>query len=171
MNPTEIHLRLNEYNDLFSDFDPRPYGIRGLSDDFLKELRKAVEDAGDNKISIAFSVPKSMHNPNDESVIMQRLHGHFIKHSTQMEAERNREIKSGSILIAIGLILMFGAAWFSLYSTDSFTLNFFRVVLEPSAWFISWFGADRIFMAERENRAKLKFYGRTRSVPIRFETY
>ncbi|NYT12918.1 MAG: hypothetical protein GKC01_00225, partial [Candidatus Methanofastidiosa archaeon] len=37
-----ISLILDSYDDLFSDFDPRPYSVRGLSDDFLIECRRAV---------------------------------------------------------------------------------------------------------------------------------
>ena len=37
-----ISLILESYTDIFSDFDPRPYDQRTLSDDFLLECKKAV---------------------------------------------------------------------------------------------------------------------------------
>ena len=36
-----ISIVLDSYDDLFSDFDPRPYRIRALSDDFLLECKKS----------------------------------------------------------------------------------------------------------------------------------
>ena len=43
-NSSEIPLWLDNYNDLFSDFDPRHYSNRALSQDFLEELKRASRD-------------------------------------------------------------------------------------------------------------------------------
>lgn len=37
---SEISIWLDNYDDIFSDFDPRPYSQRSLSDDFLAEAKK-----------------------------------------------------------------------------------------------------------------------------------
>ena len=35
----EVGLRLEKYDDIFSDFDVRPYSARALSVDFLEEIK------------------------------------------------------------------------------------------------------------------------------------
>ena len=37
----EISFWLDSYDDLFSDFDPRPYAQKGFSEDFLDEAKRA----------------------------------------------------------------------------------------------------------------------------------
>jgi hypothetical protein len=44
MNHNEIKLMLDTYDDIFSDFDPRPFSQRTLSEDFLEEARKASRE-------------------------------------------------------------------------------------------------------------------------------
>lgn len=46
IDKAEISLVLDTYDDIFSDFDPRPYGERALSSDFLDEAKKAARDKG-----------------------------------------------------------------------------------------------------------------------------
>jgi hypothetical protein len=38
----EISIWLDSYNDIFSDFDSRPFSERTVSDDFLSEVRKGM---------------------------------------------------------------------------------------------------------------------------------
>lgn len=42
LNKFEISLWLNSYNDLYSDFDPRPNYQRAISQDFLDESKRAI---------------------------------------------------------------------------------------------------------------------------------
>ena len=44
LKKSEISLSLDNYDDIFSDFDPRPFSQRALSDDFLIEAKKASRD-------------------------------------------------------------------------------------------------------------------------------
>lgn len=37
-----ISLWIDSYDDIFSDFDPRHFSLRNISDDFLYEVKKGV---------------------------------------------------------------------------------------------------------------------------------
>lgn len=63
---SEICLILDTYDDIFSDFDPRPYDERGLSDDFLSEARKAVKKKPSETIELKFLIPANKRNLSDE---------------------------------------------------------------------------------------------------------
>ena len=52
-----VSLWLDTYEDIFSDFDPHPYGQRALSEDFLAEARRAVRDRRDEVPELRFLVP------------------------------------------------------------------------------------------------------------------
>ena len=73
-----ISLILDGYEDLFSDFDPRPYSKRTLSDDFILECKKAVRE---NKVELQnyelrLLVPKHKRKTNDETII-RKIKGLF----------------------------------------------------------------------------------------------
>ena len=53
---SEISLIIDTYDDIFSDFDPRPYSQRALSDDFLLEARKASKDKVSGTFELNFLV-------------------------------------------------------------------------------------------------------------------
>ena len=48
MSGAKIFLWLDDFDDIFSDFDPRPYSARELSDDFLDEVRKIAAEMMSN---------------------------------------------------------------------------------------------------------------------------
>lgn len=53
-NDTEISIWVDTYDDVFSDFDSRPYDNRELSDDFLTEVRKMVRSNAPGKVELKF---------------------------------------------------------------------------------------------------------------------
>ena len=78
-NKKEVELRednigliLNSYEDIFSDFDPRPHNVRALSDDFLLECKKASVDMND-ELELRFLIPKHKRSANEEYEIRKRL--------------------------------------------------------------------------------------------------
>ena len=76
----EISLRLEHYDDIFSDFDMRPYSKRALSVDFVDEIRRASLDKDHSGIELSISVPENTRSESEESTIKERLAGHFEKH-------------------------------------------------------------------------------------------
>mgnify|MGYP001602887187 CR=1 FL=1 len=73
---TAIHLgqwgnsdlrKMSEYADIFSDFDPRHFSKRALSDDFLIEAQKASTDKNVGNVEIRLLFPKN--NPKLSNII------------------------------------------------------------------------------------------------------
>src|SRR3989344_8520573 len=81
-----ISLILDSYDDIFSDFDPRDYSEKSLSDDFLVECKKAAIDKND-KLELRFLVPKQKRNLIEEVLIKKRLKEHFQKHFKEKKEE------------------------------------------------------------------------------------
>src|SRR3989344_3166220 len=75
-----ISIWINNYNDIFSSFDPRPYSQKALSDDFLSEIKKASLDKDKGNVELRFLIKKSERNPMEEYIIKKRLRHHFHKH-------------------------------------------------------------------------------------------
>src|SRR5579883_721342 len=108
---TSISLALDEYEDLFSDFDPRPYSERSLSEDFLHELKRAAMSKEEKGLSLFLLLPKDKHNAAHEHIILERLRGHFRHHHRLLEEKRKDVAKTGAWMFALGVVFMFLATY------------------------------------------------------------
>jgi hypothetical protein len=168
MQLSEISLWLDTYDDIFSDFDPRPYSERALSDDFLFEAKKASKEKTSGRIELRFMVPEEQRDNDVEAIIRKRLHEHFRKHAIQLEKEVKTLRRKGVSTAASGFILMMIASYISWKRSDSFIYSMLMTVLEPSGWFITWFGFDQLFYASNQKKLDLEFYRKMAKCDIEF---
>lgn len=153
-----ILLRLDSYDDIFSDFDPRPYEARALSRDFLMEARHASTDKDDN-LTLTFLVPANKRNTTHELLIKRRLRNHFRKHVNQLQQEKRKIASHGAYFILAGVILMvLGAYVLSRSFTSRFYQSFLVVLLEPASWFFFWEGLSQIIFDSKKLNTDIEFY-------------
>jgi hypothetical protein len=167
----EISLLLDTYDDIFSDFDPRPYSQRSLSDDFLIEAKKITKDKVSGGIELGFLIPVSMRDLYKEATIKKRLREHFRKHSLQMEQEWKAVIKNGIYVTVVGFVLMIISTWLYSHENTNFLIQMLRIIIEPAGWFMVWFGLDRIFYTSKESRPDVDFYNKMVKAEIKFGSY
>jgi hypothetical protein len=170
-----ISLILNNYDDIFSDFDPRPYSERLLSDDFLYECKKAVRDK-DSEFELRFLVPRVKRNIYHEVKIKKRLKDYFQKHAVEKTEDVKKVGRSGFMMAIIGLILMIGSATmiFTNFLQGTFAFAVLLVILEPSGWFFFWEGMAKILLIHEEDAKKkveAKFYKQMMGAKVTFFDY
>lgn len=163
-----ISLILDSYDDIFSDFDPRGYSERSLSDDFLAECKKVALDKGE-KLELRIMVPRKLRNVRDELKIKKRLKSHFHKHYLEKHAEVRKVKKLGASWFLMGTILMIISTL--LYDETGFIFKLLEVMLTPAAWFMFWEGLDKIFISSREKEPDFKFYKKMSHAQIFFLSY
>jgi hypothetical protein len=165
-----ISLILESYEDLFSDFDPRPYSEKALSEDFLAECKRASRDKGQEEIELRFLIPKKKRNLKDEKVIVERLKEHFRKHFI----EKNREIKSyqkaGILWISLGIFIIITSVFVSLNFESHFLETILKIFEVPS-WFLIWEGLGKIFIHAKEKFPEYDFNKKMHSSEINFYNY
>ncbi len=165
---SEISLWLDTYDDIFSDFDPRPYSQRALSDDFLSEAKKASKEKTSGRIELIFLLPTEKRNTELEAIIRRRLHEHFRKHYNMLE-EEVRKVRNNGILTALGgFFLMLIASYVSWKRADSLFFNMLLILIEPAGWFITWFGLDQVFYTSKQKKPDVDFYGKMAKCDIEF---
>jgi hypothetical protein len=166
---SEVSLWLDSYDDIFSDFDPRPYSQRTLSDDFLDEAKKAVKEKKTGELELRLLIPYAQRDLEKEIIIKRRLREYFRKNFLALKKERkNIEIR-GSIITIIGFILLSLASIIqhSAYTTLYFLLS----LLEPIGWFSCWYGLSEIFYTLREKKPEFEFFKKMSKVDISFISY
>lgn len=169
---SNIPLWLDCYDDIFSDFDPRPYNRRALSDDFLQEVKRASRDKDGKCIELRLLVPKKERTRNLEGVIKKRMHEHFNKHFHEKKKEVDDIIHRGAMFISAGVFVMILATVLLFYYSHSNILVSFLIVLfEPGGWFLFWEGLDQVIFESKKKKPDLNFYQKMSHSEIIFMTY
>ena len=155
----EIVLRLEHYDDIFSDFDMRPYSKRSLSVDFLSEIKRATVDKDKSGIELVLFAPEKERNESHEVIIRERLDAHFKRHFDLLKAEKQSIVRRGAVMATLGLICMVGAMLL-VYRDPEHTLltSFMLIFLEPASWFLLWEGMDQIVFHSKNINPELDFY-------------
>lgn len=169
---SDIPLWLDRYNDIFSEFDSRPYSQRALSTDFLFEARKASRDKEAGKIELKLFMPKEKRDLPAEGVIVRRLKEHFKKHYNLIHDEQHAIFNKGMMFTIIGIVLMFSASLIIFRATGrSLFINFIIIMLEPAGWFLFWEGLNHVFFESKHVKPKLDFYKKMAECKISFWSY
>lgn len=166
---SRISLWIDTYDDIFSDFDPRPYSQRAMSDDFLREAKYASREKTSGKIELTFLIPEEKRNHELESVIRKRLHEHFRKHADMLAKEIRTIRLHGTQMSLCGFILLAVSSYVIWKSNgESYWSTLLRVITEPAGWFLSWEGLNLIVFASKQKIADLEFYRKMAGCDIEF---
>lgn len=173
MRQGNISLILEGYNDLFSDFDPRSYSERALSDDFLVECKRAVRDRqfSEQGFELRLLIPKAKRNLNDEAKIKKRLKMHFYKHYKEKLEDIKKIKREGWAWFFLGVLFMLFATFIYQYINTGFFFNLLFIISEPAGWFSFWSGLDKVFIYSRDKKPDLDFYHKMASVEVDFISY
>jgi len=163
-----ISIVLDSYEDIFSDFDPRPYAVRALSDDFLLECKKAAV-VKTNKLELRFLLPSKKRSIPDEIKIKKRLKEYFQKHFKEKHKELNKIKLRGFFWFIAGAIVMILAPF--LFNNEDYLFRVLAIMSEPAAWFFFWEGLGKIFLLSKSEVEDYKFYKKMTNVEISFLDY
>jgi hypothetical protein len=162
----DIPLILDSYDDLFSNFDPRPYSQRALSKDFILECQKASEDKkGD--IELKFLVKKEARNSKEEGIIIKRIKDHFHKHFLEKRKELFNLRLIGFIWFFVGCLLIVSTTFFG-QEGSSFAVRLIVAIAHPAGWFFLWEGMGKVIIHSKEKREEHIFHKKMNKVKISF---
>lgn len=163
-----ISLALDDYEDLFSDFDPRPYSERSVSEDFLHELKRAAMSKEEKGLSLLMLLPKERHNAAHEHIILERLKSHFRHHHRLLEEKRKEVTKTGAWMVGLGIVFMFLATYMLVELKQNLWTAFIVVLLEPAGWFTFWEGLNLIVFRSKDVAPDLSFYRKMSGAKVSF---
>jgi len=167
-----ISLWLDDYNDLFSDFDNRPYAQRALSKDFLDEAERASKDKDNAETELNLFVPAAKRAMKEEAIIKRRLNEHFKKHHDILDKKYKGLIKQGAYFTVFGIMIMLIATTILFkYSDTNLFARFIVVFFEPAGWFLFWEGLNLVIFESKKTRPDLEFHRKMTCCRIRFSSY
>lgn len=171
MRDSEIGVWINTYDDIFSDFDSRPYSQRALSDDFLLEMKRASRDKPGGEIELIIFAPEKMRSFSHEALIKRRLIEHFRRHHTMLHHQLGAIKRKGIWLSIFGVLMILGATYISSFRFESLLKNLGIVIFEPGGWFLAWTGLEHIFYKGDTIKPDLDFYEKMSNVQIDFKSF
>ncbi len=141
----EITIQLDNYDDIFSDFDPRPFQLRELSDDFLKEIRKRYLEDKRGRFELRFTIPSSERDLKEEAFIKKRLREHFASMAAREDDVVSSIRTRGYIYIVIGAIVLV-ADVFALFALNESSVFYkiLSVLLVPAGWYGMFTGIGKV---------------------------
>lgn len=155
----EITIRLDTYEDIFSDFDPRPYSGRELSDDFLKEIQRRYMEDKHGRFEIHFTIPSSERDTKEEALIKKRLREHFA-FMRQREVEAIASTRQmGYIYIISGAVVLLGNV-FALFALEESSVFYqiISVLMVPAGWYGMYTGMGKVIDEPALSVEKKKLY-------------
>ncbi|MEM4248080.1 MAG: hypothetical protein QXH80_02335 [Candidatus Nanoarchaeia archaeon] len=171
LHESEISLMLDTYDDIFSDFDPRPYSERAISEDFRAELKRASRFKPSGIIELKLMIPHRERSLEKEKLVKKRLHEHFKTHFGYVKDEiRELQVKGAAIAL-IGFAIMISAVFIGDFNLSERLTSALLVVLEPAGWFTMWFGFDKVLYTAGGKKPDADFYEKMSKCIITFLPY
>jgi len=171
LSKSELSIWLDDYDDVFSDFDSRPINERSLSDDFLAEVRKMVREKPGGRVELKLLMPAVKRKKELEAMVVKNLHTYFKHAAEAIQHEMTKTRRRGFLLSALGFVVMILTAYLVSISNRSFFFNAVQIVLEPTGWFMVWTGMDSIFYNYRQRKPNRDFNARMGHAEISFVSY
>jgi hypothetical protein len=156
-------ISLDSYNDMFDDFDIRPYKERSLSADFLNVLNERVRKVDfAREMTLILTMPKKERDRKNERVIEKRLKGHLENAAKYWDGKAKDTRNSGIFYLLLGFAIYVAGG---IIGTDFFIAR--QYLLIP-AWFLIWHALDLIVMDIPKMNAKRDFNKYVRNARITF---
>lgn len=153
-----VHIALDTYDDIFSDFDPSPYDRRALSDDFIKEMQKRYVETRKGEIEVRFSLPEVMRSPKTETLIKKRLKEYFHIQIKLLENEINAMKRTGLAYFFLGFVILLITIFSTDLLPDSHAREIATILLTPIGWFGMWEGVGMFVKSPYKQEQQKKFF-------------
>ncbi|MEW6721702.1 MAG: hypothetical protein AB1324_00405 [Candidatus Micrarchaeota archaeon] len=151
----QADFALDSYDDIFSDFDPSPYGTRLVSADFLKELHRRYEETGRRGLVVNFTLPQALRSEKTEALVRRRLKEHFRERMRDVEKMSRERIRGGGIRILAGLAISL-----PLFIVPELEALPILVLFSVLMWYLLWSGLEHIFDVAARISKRRAFYER-----------
>jgi len=164
----DISIWLDRYEEIFSDFDSRPYSDRILSDDFISELQKVCDESEFAVNELKLLLPDKMRDHDTETVINKKLHGYLRKNFHYYLTQRKKVIVRGLIKFISGTLLIAMAFYALKIESNSISITLLFVMIEPPGWFLVWTGLEELNQSWIKKSFGLDFYSKMHKCKISF---
>ena len=91
----DLSLWLDDYDDIYSDFDSRNYLKRRVSSDFINELRISLKNKNEKINDLVILLPQGKRDTSTEQKITRNLKNYFNRQLYLNTEKYNKDLKRG----------------------------------------------------------------------------
>jgi hypothetical protein len=166
---SEISFWLDYYDDIYSDFDPRKYHKRRLSEDFVDEMKASIRYRQNHITDMILLLPPQQRNAEIEKEIVTSLKEQFSQRYQVFATAEKRILKRGVLLLLSGLAIMAADSLLTYKGYGTYFTIALRILMEPASWFMVWTGLDGLLYDYRQAKKETSFYRFAMQLQIRFK--
>lgn len=163
-----IEVSLDDYNDVYDDWDPSPFKRRDIEDEFNDFIFNSSEDIPiGSKICIVLHLPETQKDPKKEEMLISAYESYYSYAVERLDkAKISRRKKALSYLLLSLLLLSIG--YFFVNESENVFLNVFNEGVLIGGWVFLWEFFTNVFITNRELRSEYKLYKRLLQAKIQF---
>lgn len=164
-----IDIHLNDYRDVYSDWDYAPFVNRDLDEDLLEYLMScSYEISKKYNVLINFFLSKNICDLSREGRSIEGIHNYFLTKIRQTRSERYRLIRNTFLFFIIGTILLVSAELMDKIIQDEFFKRIISEGLFIGAWVAIWEIFSIWFFQVNNLGLKIRHYYRLHRSPITY---
>mgnify|MGYP000875712233 CR=1 FL=1 len=167
-----IDVALDQYEEIFNEWDPAPYKRRDVDPDLMSYLEECSNDIPlELAIEINFRIVEPKRNEEKEALVTAGLRSYFAS-SNELEERKLRELHTRTVwCIAAAFTLL--AAAVGMKKIEAMQDMFFFMLLHEGitigAWLFTWNTLSLFFFDSLTYRRDAKHWKRYSQSEIRFE--
>lgn len=163
-----IPIWLDSYDDVFDDWDPSPFKMRDIEDEFLDFLWDSVEDIPKrDEIIFEFFIPAALKNSQKEQILVSALKHHFDYMAIRNEKKRRKEHLEAMKYFVLGIIF-FIIAYMGPFKSDTLMVRIMEDGLFVGGWVFMWETFSNLFIESREFNEERAIIKRFMKANVRF---
>lgn len=172
-NPEEesynVDIELNDYRDVYSEWDYSPFINRDLDEDLLEYLMEcSLEISGKHRMIVNFFLPEFLYDKQREERSREGIRHYFSYRERKTKNGRWTLIRNSIILGLIGTFFLITSYFIEFYIQEMVALKLLSEGLMIGAWVAIWEIFSIVFFQVNEINTKLKHYKILKDLPIMY---
>jgi hypothetical protein len=167
-NTYAIEVSLDDYNDVYDDWDPSPFKKRDIEDEFNDFIVISSEDIPiKHRIKIVLYLPNSKKDEKKESTLKSAYQNYYNFAMHRLSKDKSNLNKKNSVYLILSLLfLSFG--YLFIKSDQNIFLNVLQEGIFIGGWVFLWEFFTNTFISKRDLVREYKLYQRLFDADIQF---
>ncbi len=167
----EMVIWIDDYNEMFDDFDPSPISRRAVSKDLTGRIEDKLDYKGHEPVVVRFQIAGEHWDQKTEELVKERLKSHYTEEEKRTKKELRQARAQGTVGLVLGSALLIGYETINHYFPDSLGPKAFGVILDLTGFVAGFYGAHKFIDDATGQGKRLAKISRLKKAEIHFEQY
>ncbi len=163
-----IDVSLDDYDDIYDDWDPSPFKKRDIENEFNEFIVDSSDDIPFNfGISIVLYLPESKKDTQKEAALIS-AYNNFYQYTMERTRKQILSIHKKTLSYLLLAVLMLSLGYFFEWNSDIVMMQVIHEGIFIGGWVFLWEFFTNIFILTRDLKNEFKLYKRLYEADTRF---